>query len=146
MVYLEGRYSPQGDQGLKWEEDLGQTIPCPPGTSHAWACAGTGNRGSLDNPIFLLHGSQPRARIFGQPFLESWAPGTQEPTAQLRVLGPPNPELRTEGAQSSPFLLRRQLGCWTRLKMGSKDNMGSSPGSRPSLAIGSWASHLPPLT
>ena len=44
MVYLEGRYSPQGDQGLKWEEDLGQTTLCPPGTSHAWAWGGTGAR------------------------------------------------------------------------------------------------------
>lgn len=81
MVYLEGRYSPQGDQGLKCEEDLGQTTLCPPGTLHAWAWGGTGNRGSLDHPIFLLHGFQPRARTSGQHFLESWplAPKSQQP-------------------------------------------------------------------
>lgn len=41
MVYLEGRYSPQGDQGLKWEEDLGPW-PDHPLSTRDLTCLGLG--------------------------------------------------------------------------------------------------------
>ena len=79
MVYLEGRYSPHRDQGLKWEEDLGQTTPCPPGTSHVWAWAGAGNRGSLDTLSSFSMVPSPQQ---GSLASLSWSSGPLAPKSQ----------------------------------------------------------------